>query len=58
MIDCTIVCGNFETPLRGHNEKDDLVNPGVFRGLINFASKLDPDFRNHLETSTVFKRCF
>src|SRR5215469_14427780 len=33
----------------------DSVNPGVFRGLINFASKLDPDLRSHLETNTVFK---
>ena len=51
IIDCIIFCGNFETPLRGHDKKDDSVNPGVFRGLINFASKFDPD----LETSTVFK---
>ena len=51
IIDCIIFCGNFETPLRGHDKKDDSVNPGVFRGLVNFASKFDSD----LETSTVFK---
>lgn len=55
IIDCIKFCGNFEIPLRGHDETDDSVNPGVFRGLINFASKLDPDLRNHLETNTVFK---
>ncbi|XP_035221846.1 zinc finger MYM-type protein 1-like [Stegodyphus dumicola] len=55
IIDCIFFCGNFETPLRGHDEKDDSVNPGVFRGLVNFASKLDSDLKNHLETSAVFK---
>ena len=55
IIDCITFGGNFETPLRGHDEKDGSVNPGVFRELINFASKLDPDFKNHLETSMVFK---
>ena len=58
ITECIIFCGNFETPLRGHDEKDDSVNPGlsgIFRGLTNFASKLDPDLKNHLETSTVFK---
>lgn len=55
IIDCILFCGNFETPLHGHDEKDDSVNPGIFRGLINFASKLDPDLKNHLETSMVFK---
>lgn len=55
IIDCIKFCGNFEVPLRGHDETDDSVNPGVFRGLINFASKLDPDLRRHLETNTAFK---
>lgn len=55
IIDCIFFCGNFETSLRGHDEKDDSVNPSVFRGLINFASKLDPDLKHHLETSSVFK---
>lgn len=55
IIDCITFCGNFEIPLRGHDETEDSYNPGVFRGLINFASKLDPDLKKHLETSTVFK---
>ena len=42
IIDCIFFCGNFETPLRGHDEKDDSVNP-------------DSDLKNHLKTSTVFK---
>ncbi|CAL1530206.1 unnamed protein product, partial [Lymnaea stagnalis] len=43
IIDCILFCGNFdiEIPLRGYDEKDDSINPGIFRGLVNFASKLD-----------------
>ncbi|XP_075232954.1 zinc finger MYM-type protein 1-like isoform X2 [Lycorma delicatula] len=55
VIDCIFYCGNFETPLHVHDEKDDSVNPWVFRGLVNFASKLDSDLKNHLEASEVFK---
>lgn len=46
IIDCIFFCGNFETYLCGHDENDDPENPGLFRGLINFASKLDPDLKN------------
>ncbi|XP_033611596.1 zinc finger MYM-type protein 1-like [Cryptotermes secundus] len=54
IIDCIFFCGNFGTPLRGYDEKDDSINLGVFRGLVNFASKLDSDLKHHLETSAVF----
>ena len=56
IIDCIKFCGHFEQlPLRGHDETDDSANPGVFRGLINHASKLDPDLWAHLESNVVFK---
>lgn len=55
IIDCIKFCGHFELPLRGHDETDDSANPGVFRGLINHASQLDPDLRAHLESNAVFK---
>ncbi|XP_076763834.1 zinc finger MYM-type protein 1-like [Xylocopa sonorina] len=55
IIDCIFFCGNFETSLHGYDENDDSVHPGIFRGLLNFASKLDSDLMNHLETNTVFK---
>ncbi|CAL7937392.1 unnamed protein product [Xylocopa violacea] len=55
IIDCIFFCGNFEIPLHGRDEKDDAVNPGIFRGLVNFASNLDSDLKNHLETNAVFK---
>lgn len=38
IIDCIKFCGAFELALRGHNEKSDSENPGIFRGLINFSS--------------------
>ena len=57
IIDCIAFCGNFEIPLRGHDERDDSVNPGVFKGLIDFASKLDPDLKKHLETSICVRVC-
>lgn len=41
--------------MRGHDESVGSVNPGVFRGLIDFASKLDSDLKTHIENSTVFK---
>ncbi|XP_076038775.1 uncharacterized protein LOC143023976 [Oratosquilla oratoria] len=31
------------------------ANPGVFRGLTNHASQLDPDLRTHSESKAVFK---
>jgi len=37
-INCIQFCGAFELALRGHNEKSNSENPGVFRGLINFSS--------------------
>ncbi|XP_076049468.1 zinc finger MYM-type protein 1-like [Oratosquilla oratoria] len=55
IIDCIKICRHFELPLRGHDETDDSANPGVFRGLINHASQLDPDLRTHLESNPVFK---
>lgn len=55
IIDCLIFCGKFELPLRGHNEKADSDNPGIFRGLLNFAGKLDENLKVHFENSTVFK---
>jgi hypothetical protein len=41
--------------LRGHDESSDSANPGVFRGLQEFAGKLDENLKTHFETATVFK---
>ncbi|KAK7906731.1 hypothetical protein WMY93_015343 [Mugilogobius chulae] len=48
-------CGAFELALRGHDETDSSVNPGIFRGLVDFVSSLDAVLKEHLETATVFK---
>lgn len=55
IIDCIKFCGSFELALRGHDETDSSENPGVFRGLIDFVSELDAIFKNHIESSTVFR---
>ncbi|XP_026819259.1 uncharacterized protein LOC113557921 [Rhopalosiphum maidis] len=48
-------CAAFELALRGHDEKSNSENPGVFRGLINFSSELDSVLKCHIENSSVFK---
>ena len=55
IIDCLKFCGNFELPIRGHDETIDSENPGVFRGLLDFAGKLDESLRNHFMHASVFK---
>lgn len=55
IINCVRFCGAFELALRGHNEKKDSTNPGVFRGLIDFSAELNLVLKAHLESSTVFK---
>ncbi|KAE9522125.1 hypothetical protein AGLY_017469 [Aphis glycines] len=55
IIDYIKFCGAFELALRGHNEKSDSVNPGIFRKLINFSSELDNKLKIHIEKSTVSK---
>jgi hypothetical protein len=51
IIDCIKFCGAFELALHGHDSK----NPGVFLGLINFASEIDKTLQGHLQSDTVFK---
>ncbi|XP_025199012.1 uncharacterized protein LOC112597256 [Melanaphis sacchari] len=53
IINCVRFCGAFE--LRGHNENETSLNPGIFRGLVNFSAELDNVLKNHLENATVFK---
>lgn len=55
IVNCIKFCGAFELALRGHDEKPDSLNPGVFRGLIDFSSELDDVLKTHLEKATVFK---
>ncbi|GBM41173.1 hypothetical protein AVEN_35745-1 [Araneus ventricosus] len=55
IIDCILFCGAFELALRGHDERDDSLNTGVFRVLINFSTELDSSLIDHLTSATVFK---
>ena len=54
IIDSVLFCGFQEIALRGHNEMEDSLNPGGFRSLLKFASKLDKDLKMHFETSKAF----
>ena len=55
IINCLKFCGNSELPLRGHSERKDSLNPGVFRGLLGFTSNLDTSLKSHLISAAVFK---
>jgi hypothetical protein len=55
IVDRIKCCGAFKLAFRGHNEKSDYVNPGIFHGLINFSVELDNKLKIHIEKSTVFK---
>jgi hypothetical protein len=46
------LCGKF--PI-GHDETLASTNQDVFKGLLDFASRLDDTLRTHFETATVFK---
>lgn len=56
IIDAIKFCGEFELAVRGHDETEESDNPGIFKGLINYTAALDTALKDHLETSTVFKR--
>lgn len=55
IINCIRFCGAFELALRGHNEKEDSDNKGIFKELVNFSAELDHILRQHLQQSSVFK---
>jgi hypothetical protein len=49
IIDCIKFCGKSELQSHGHDKSLDSANPGVFRGLLEFASKLDENLKTHLK---------
>lgn len=55
IINCVKFCEKFELLLRGHDETMSSKNPGVFRGLVDFACGLDSSLDAHLKNATVFK---
>ncbi|GBN73864.1 hypothetical protein AVEN_189452-1 [Araneus ventricosus] len=55
IIDCILFCCAFELALRGHDEREDSLNTGVFRGLVNFSAEFDSSLKDHLTNAIVFK---
>ncbi|GBO00778.1 hypothetical protein AVEN_181670-1 [Araneus ventricosus] len=55
IIDYILSCSAFELALRGNDEREDSLNTGNFRGLINFSAELDSSLKDHLTSATVFK---
>jgi hypothetical protein len=55
LIMCIKFCGAFELALRGHDERESSEDPGIYRGLINFAAELDSVLATHLNEAKVFK---
>lgn len=51
LIDCIKFCGAFELALRGHDERVDSQNPGIFRGLVNLMAEIDATLKSHIENS-------
>ena len=58
LIDCMKFCGSFDLAFRGHDETDDSLNPGIFRGLVHLMADLGNVISNHLTSATVFKGTF
>uniref|UniRef100_H3BEE8 HAT C-terminal dimerisation domain-containing protein n=1 Tax=Latimeria chalumnae TaxID=7897 RepID=H3BEE8_LATCH len=55
LIDRVQFCGAFELALRGHDETESSLNPGVFRGLVDLVSSIDSAMEKHEKSATVFK---
>ncbi|XP_031337552.1 uncharacterized protein LOC116166657 isoform X1 [Photinus pyralis] len=55
LIMCIKFCGAFELALRRLDETLTSDNPGIYVGLVNFASELDAVLAANMEGSQVFK---
>ena len=55
LIDCVVFCGAFQIALRGHDESTESLNPGIYRGLVDFVSEIDLAMKQHLSSGSVFK---
>jgi hypothetical protein len=53
ILNCIRFCGQHNLPLRGHNEKINSNNKGVFIGVIELCKDLDVSLRSHFENSCV-----
>ncbi|CAH1971560.1 unnamed protein product [Acanthoscelides obtectus] len=48
-------CGAFELALRGHDEKENSENRGIFKELVNFSTELDNELKVHIQCAKLFK---
>lgn len=55
LINAIRFCGKHELALRGHDEREESENPGIFRSLVDYTAAMDSILKNHLETAKVFK---
>ncbi|KAJ1180580.1 hypothetical protein NDU88_005801 [Pleurodeles waltl] len=50
-----IAANSVAIALRGHDETEESLNPGVFRGLVDFVASINSAMEAHLKSATVFK---
>ncbi|CAH2016473.1 unnamed protein product [Acanthoscelides obtectus] len=48
-------CGAFELALRGHDEKENSENRGIFKDLVNFSAELDNELKVHIQSAKLFE---
>ncbi|CAH2015348.1 unnamed protein product [Acanthoscelides obtectus] len=55
IINCIRFCGAFKLALRGHDEKENSENRGIFKELVNFSAELDNELKVHIQSAKLFK---
>jgi hypothetical protein len=55
LIDILRLCSKCNLSLRGHNEKEDSKNRGVFLEIVNYTRKFDAAFNSHMQEPHVFQ---
>jgi hypothetical protein len=55
IIDILRLCGKCNLSLRGHNEKEDSKNRGVFLEIAKYTRKFDLAFDSHMQEPHLFK---
>lgn len=55
IIDCILLCGTFELARQRNDECKDLLNPCIFRCLINFWAEVHSSLKDYLTSATDFK---
>lgn len=53
IIDILKFCGGHNLALRGHDERNESINPGIFLGLVSYTRQIDSVFDEFLKNATV-----